>query len=82
MSEYKFDKPNCIQTDDDDNIYIGEVGDSSRKLRCFDSNLHEKFVISQAGGYDFLGVNYISLDATQKRIILTDSFANGILCSA
>merc|ERR1712126_250276 len=78
LSEFKFDKPNCIRTDGEDNIYVGEVGDNSRKLRCFDVNLKEKFDISQAGGYDLLGVNYISYDTAQKRILLTDSVANGV----
>merc|ERR1712168_663590 len=77
-SEFAFDKPNCIRTDTSGNIYVGEVGDDSRKLRCFDAQLQEKYVISQAGGYDLLGVNYISYDKQRRRILLTDSVANSV----
>lgn len=78
LGKYEFDKPNCIRTDDNNNIYVGEVGDYSRKLRCFDGDLKEQFVIKQAGGYDFLGVNYVSVDAHNKQLLITDSDLNAV----
>lgn len=78
FTDTTFDKPNAICTDSRGCIYVGEVGDNSRKLRCFDAEFKEKFSISQAGGYDLLGVNYISYDKTGKRILLTDSVANAV----
>ena len=41
------DKPNCICTDPQKNIYVGEVGDDSRKLTCFNENMEEVFRITQ-----------------------------------
>ena len=78
LSKYEFDKPNCIRTDSDNNIYVGEVGDKSRRLRCFDVHLNEKFSITTAGDYEFLGVNYVSCDLRRNRILITDSDANGV----
>ena len=75
-ADNEFESPNAIVSVDD-RIYVTEVGEDKR-LRVFDHDFKEKCVISRAGKMMLSGAEYISHDAFNNRILLTDHDANQV----
>lgn len=74
----KFDKPNSLTVDHDGNVIVGEVGDSGKQVRCFDDKWAEKYAIKKVCNDDLSGVNYVSYDMANQRVIITDTDKNAV----
>ena len=72
----EFECPNAIVSVGE-NIYLSELGEEKR-LRILDHEFKEKLVISRAGGMMLSGAEYVSYDAHNDRILMTDHDANRI----
>merc|ERR1719204_517514 len=71
-----FTKPNDVASDGAGNVYVAEVGDNKR-FSCIEAaTATVVFEVTAAGGKAFTGVNKITYDAKNSRVVVSDSDGN------
>ncbi|XP_047134332.1 tripartite motif-containing protein 2 [Hydra vulgaris] len=65
--------PACVSVSKSNNVYIGEVGDENKKIRCFNTELVEVCSAAVAGDRSLTGINYLVHDNVNNRVIASDS---------
>jgi len=71
-----FTKPNDCVSDGAEHVYVAEVGDNTRFSCIHAASGDVRFSVTAAGDKSFTGVNKIAYDASNSRVVVSDSDGN------